>query len=96
MHRSPIGSGSSRAAPLGTLEQFSVPSHEQPAVGETNSHSIPFGAFNNLPGLTLQIHLVLPKRRFGNESNPIAHSGVGLRFSLSHLSTVADKISRDA
>jgi hypothetical protein len=48
--------------PLRTLKQFRVPSHEQPAVREANGHSFPIGAFNNLSGLTLQIHLVLPKR----------------------------------
>jgi hypothetical protein len=72
--------------PLGTLKQFRVPSHEQPAVREANGHSFPIGAFNNLSGLTLQIHLVLPKRRFGNESHPIAHSGISVGlFSLFHL-----------
>ena len=59
------GIGSSRAAPLDTLEQFSVPSHDQPAVGETNSHSFPFGAFNNLPGLTAITPLLIVSRELG-------------------------------
>jgi hypothetical protein len=84
--------------PLGTLKQFSVPSHGQAAVGEANGHSFPFGALNNFPGLTLQIHLVLPKRRFGSDSYPIAHSGpvsvCGFLFFI--CSTVADQISCDA
>jgi hypothetical protein len=72
---------------LRTLKQGSVPSHKQPAVGEANGHSLPFGAFDYLPGLTLQVYLVLPKWRCGNEPHPIAYfgTGVGLRLSLFHL-----------
>jgi hypothetical protein len=75
------------SATLRALEQGSVPSHKQPAVGETNGHSLAFDAFNNLPGLTLQVHLVRPKGRCGNEPHLIAYfgTGVGLRLSLFHL-----------
>jgi hypothetical protein len=71
---------------LCALKQRDVPSHQQPAVGEANRHPLAFRALNNLPGLALKVHLVLPKWRFGNESDPIAYFGtsVGWRFALFH------------
>src|SRR6266849_5915178 len=71
---------------LCALKQRNVPSHQQPAVGEANGHPLAFGALNDLPGLALKVHLVIPKWRFGNESHPIAYFGtcVGWRFALFH------------